>query len=54
MRVASSSIRFSALRRPRLVGEAAPAQELRVAADGCEGGAQLVRGVGHELAQPLL
>ena len=54
MRVASCSIRFNALRRPRLVRESTPAQELRVAADGREGRAQLVRGVGDELAQPLL
>ena len=36
MRVASSSIRLSALRRPGLVGEAAPAEQLGVAADGGE------------------
>ena len=39
---------------PGLVGEAAPPQQLGVAPDGGERRAQLVRGVGHELAQALL
>ena len=39
---------------PRLVGEPAPAQQLGVAPDRGERRPQLVRGVGHELAQPLL
>ena len=38
----------------RLVGEAAPGQQLRVPPDGRERRAQLVRGVGHELAQAFL
>ena len=38
----------------RLVGEAAPAQQLGVAPDRGQGRAELVGGVGHELAQPLL
>ncbi len=37
-----------------LVGEPAPAEQLRVATDGGERGAELVGGIRHELAQPVL
>ena len=54
IRAASCSMRASARSPALLVGEGALAQELGVAADRGERRAQLVGGVGHELAQPGL
>ena len=54
MRVASSSMRRIAVSRLGLVARRAHAEQLGVAADRGQRRAQLVRGVGEELAQALL
>ena len=54
IRVASSSIRRMALATSSGVADGALAVELGVAADGGQRGAQLVAGVGDELAHPRL